>query len=103
MWRPSGPLDRHAAGALRVSAPETPPARGNAARFRLTALISYDYTRALTGYRLDAVDVGSPPSLARIPLSAKRSGGGGLDLGSALTPSTRPGIAAIPLAGTGGK
>ena len=47
-------------------APEAPPARGNAARFRLNVLASYEYTCALTGYRLDAVDIGSPVDAAHI-------------------------------------
>ncbi|MFH5804341.1 HNH endonuclease [Alienimonas sp. DA493] len=55
-----------AKGDAELPVPESPPARGNAARFRLTVLSSYDYTCALTGYRLDAVDVGSPVDAAHI-------------------------------------
>ena len=57
-----GPAD--AGGEVPV--PRAPPPRGNAARFRLTVLTSYDYTCALTGYRLDAVDIGSPVDAAHI-------------------------------------
>ena len=59
-------IPRPPGGGEDLPVPEAPPARGNAARFRLSVLASYEYTCALTGYRLDAVDVGSPVDAAHI-------------------------------------